>query len=245
MKGILLIFLILLTGCSLLPEKPTANHVEHFSGIRNGRLLYLGELSEQANQALFDAYAAADVKPKQLLISSGGGDIAVGLVLGQWVRQHQLDVAVDKICASSCANYVFPAGRNKYLKKDSILLWHGSAWQKHWDYEAKHKDSVERYLRDTRLQESDFYDRLSVDNALTVYGQDKFSLWDHFVSMFGQGYIGYDYSIADLNRFGVTNIVLKDGEWDWRKHRPDKAHLVKRVKVGNDFIFTLRRFGNT
>ena len=65
---------------------------------------------------------------------------------------------------------------------------------------------------------------------------------DQLASLFGKNTAGYDYSLEDMARFGVTNIVLSDAEWDWRKYRADKKHLVKRVPLTEDFSFTLNRF---
>ncbi|MGX9608655.1 hypothetical protein [Acinetobacter sp. T63] len=47
--------------------------------------------------------------------------------LGDLVYVHQLNVEVGQYCFSSCANYVFPAGKVKYLNWCSQLGWHGGA----------------------------------------------------------------------------------------------------------------------
>lgn len=93
-----------------------------------------------------------------------------------------------------------------------------------------------------RRKETDFYADIAVDNLLTTYGQSKFSFLDLTRGLFGKGTVGYDYFIADMKKFGLVNIVLLDGEWDWRKYRTDRANLVRRIKVDDDFEFELRRF---
>lgn len=242
MKGCILLLLALLSGCSTLTSG-TGNDAENtFAGLRDGVLVYEGEITEAANNSLFAAYERASDKPTRLIISSKGGEIGVGMVLGNWVFQQQLEVEVSTICASACANYVFPAAQVKYLAKDSVLIWHGSAWQKDWDISAEHKAEFDTYLHSIRRQESAFYASIGVDNALSIYGQDNFTFWDRLASLFGRNTVGYDYSIADLARFGIKNIVLLDAEWDWRKYRSEKAHLVKRVQLSDDFSFTLHRF---
>ncbi len=90
--------------------------------------------------------------------------------------------------------------------------------------------------------ETHFYADIGVDNLLTTYGQSKVSFWDYIQNFFGIGTVGYDYSLADLQKFGVANIELLDEEWDWRKYRPDRANLVKRIKVDDDYKFGLNRF---
>jgi hypothetical protein len=60
---------------------------------------------------------------------SGGGDGAAALALGILIHRHHWDVEVVDVCASSCANYIFPAGKTKYLNRNSILLFHGGPYQ--------------------------------------------------------------------------------------------------------------------
>jgi hypothetical protein len=72
-----------------------------------------------------------DEKPVSLVsIFSGGGVVAAGVKLGQWVRKKNADVRVNVYCVSACANYVFPAGKNKIISSGALVLWHGSAQQK-------------------------------------------------------------------------------------------------------------------
>src|SRR4249920_2997236 len=87
-------------------------------------LVYQGDLSAAANKRIFELYDKATVKPRMVRITSGGGDVNLGMDLGDWIFQHQLDVEVLDHCMSSCANYVFPAGKTKFLNPDSILMWH-------------------------------------------------------------------------------------------------------------------------
>jgi len=69
--------------------------------------------------------------PKKTFVvkHSGGGDGATAMALGILIHRHRWDVEVVDICASSCANWIFPAGRTKYLDRDSLLLFHGGPYQ--------------------------------------------------------------------------------------------------------------------
>jgi len=242
LKGCILLLLALLSGCSTSTRDAASEPEQTFAGLRDGVLVYQGVITQDANNSLFAAYEGASEKPTRLVISSKGGEIGVGMALGNWVAQQQLEVQVGVVCASACANYVFPAGKTKYLAKDSVLMWHGSAWQQEWDISAEHKAMFDVYLNTMRQQETAFYARIGVDNALSVYGQNAVTFWDLVTSLFGKSTIGYDYSLDDMARFGITNIVLLDDEWDWRKYRTEKQHLVKRVPLNDDFSFTLHRF---
>ena len=64
-----------------------------------------------------------------LRINSGGGITDEGIKLGAWMAERNIDVVVDQLCFSSCANYIFTAGRNKTIMADSIVGWHGSEQQ--------------------------------------------------------------------------------------------------------------------
>lgn len=242
-KHIVLVFSFLVVGCTSLKDVGESSHnPEAFVGIEDGNLIYQGEITEASNNVIFSLFRAAEFKPNRLLISSQGGDIGAGMDLGQWVRDNNLDVEVTRVCASSCANYVLPAANKKYLRKDSILIWHGSAWQSNWHVDQEHRETFNTHITLMRKKETDFYADISVDNLLTTYGQSKFNFLDFTLGLFGKGTVGYDYSKADMKKFGLVNIVLLDGEWDWRKYRPDRANQVKRIKVDDDFEFELRRF---
>ncbi len=90
-------------------------------------LVYRGNLSAASSRAW--ERATASVAPGQLnriVIASGGGDTVEGRRLGRWVRQMNLLVEVDTICFSSCADYVFPAGRARAIRSGAIVGWHGN-----------------------------------------------------------------------------------------------------------------------
>ena len=90
-------------------------------------IYYRGDLSEARNQRVYDLYEEAVQKPNLLVISSGGGEVHLGLDLGNFIWDEQLDVSVPGYCLSSCANYIFTAGRRKLLGKHAVLGFHGGA----------------------------------------------------------------------------------------------------------------------
>ncbi|TRW48698.1 hypothetical protein FM042_06845 [Aliidiomarina halalkaliphila] len=246
MKTLLLVIVAILSGCGSTVNAPDFANEPSYAGIKDGQLVYTGSLSEASNKALFEAYEQASNKPTRLLISSTGGEIRLGLELGRWIVQHELDVEVLDLCASSCANYVFPAGKTKYLRKDSVLIWHGSAWQENWKVAEDTQKVFDQWLDVIRASETEFFAELEVDNMLAVYGQRNrptlLRLVVHNLRHGSGPKQGVDYSLADMKRFGLHNIVLVDGEWDWRKYRPGVRGDVVRIPVSNDYEFTLRRF---
>lgn len=231
-----------------LPPEPAEDLLQHGAIDDRGRIHYVGSIEDSANAVVMERFEAADPRPRTLLVSSSGGGVRAGLALGEWVLEHGLEVEVADWCVSSCANYVFLAGSVKKLRRDSFVAWHGSAWQESFDRVADPESEV--YAPDFvefRKREVDFYDRLGVDHAITVYGQDhgpgvvSWRQFTNFVLRRG-AMIGWDYSLDDLRRLGVENIRLVDGGWNWREHRPDVAPRVWRQSLEEDYEFTPRRF---
>ena len=72
-------------------------------------VVYRGRLTEQGLDALRNA--GDDPQVTTLLIESSGGEIVVGMDFGNWVVERELNLVIDYACLSSCANYVFTAGR--------------------------------------------------------------------------------------------------------------------------------------
>lgn len=195
----------------------------------DGRLYYHGNLDLEANQKLFTLYEQSHPKPKILQITSGGGDTMLGLDLGEWIFAKQLDVEVVRYCASSCANYIFTAGKRKILRPDSIVFWHGGAHQKDLESLAKRQGpEALAHFRAWRDREDLFFKTIGINGKITTYGQSK-----HF-NRFWSGYwgrAGFDYSVEDMKKFGISHIIEEGGRWDWRRFHSQP--VVKRVHVKN------------
>ena len=235
----------LLGGCASSPatRDETATRV---ALDESGRIAYIGSITTAANERVMEIFEGASEKPETVLISSGGGSTEAGMDLAEWILDHNLDVEVGDFCLSSCANYVFLAGNVKKLGRESVLLWHGSMWQESFDRLA---DPASAEFRPSMLagreRETRFFDRIGVDNLITVHGQRLGVPWRYRLRwLFGRGLVGFDYDLKDLERFGVSNIELVDGEWDWREHKPEWASRVRRVVLEEDYEFTLNRFGD-
>jgi hypothetical protein len=189
-------------------------------------LVYRGALSQENNERLFELYDTARIKPELLRITSSGGDVNLGMDLGEWVFQRHLDVEVVGYCFSSCANYVFLAGRRKVLNPDSILLWHGGSLQKGNEEELVRLggEQGKAYFDNWRKREDAFFKTIHIDQRILTYGQTA----SHAVRGTAAG---YDYSIADMAKFGVVNVVEKTGNWRWRELKPEFTSLVVRMDV--------------
>jgi hypothetical protein len=100
--------------------------------MRDGALFYDGTITKEGVANVIALYEAQPNKPTLVIVRSMGGNGEAGLALGEFIYKFALSVRVQNYCLSSCANYVFTAGKTKYLSKPSVVAWHGSAIQKQW-----------------------------------------------------------------------------------------------------------------
>lgn len=213
-RGLAVAVLCLAGAGPALAEAEPATTVE-----REGEaIVYRGGIDADANARVRELLEEGGVR--WLHITSSGGELGLGMDLGELVHGHGLDVRVLDYCASSCANYVFPAGRRKLLGAASAVIWHGSAIQadvgaaEAIDFdavtelrgspltEAGKAAMIERfaaYGRAMRERQAAFYAALGVDQRVTVFGQDVACDCEWTVP------------VADMARFGIAGIEAPDG----------------------------------
>ncbi len=206
-----------------------------------GQVVLRGELTPQLLQMFKVFEETHDLRHQHLLVRSPGGLALVGMEIGRMVHSLQMDVEVDAFCVSSCANYIFTAGRHKYLRHDSGLIFHGGNLQANmaekradksrWG-KARHEAAIvafseedQRLLREMlppstaqvppseREQELAFFRHLGVNPLITIYGQ----LGEYRQAYETAHHIGFHYTMVDLSKFGVTNVHFL-GEGEWRPH---------------------------
>ena len=199
------------------------------------RIEYRGIITAEANAAVFDLYAKTNPRPRMLLIESPGGSAGPAMELGWWMLEHGVDVEVDAYCFSSCANYVFVAGRNKILSSSASLMWHGGVTQPISkaqieqvldvtlaDLSSDEKSRLlERYSREELLQqledarldliqrETRFFRALGIDQRITSLGH----LYERELLRGKGNYAGWDYSLEDLARLGVRGVQVRGDQW--------------------------------
>ncbi|MGI9251508.1 MAG: hypothetical protein ACR2PR_09960 [Pseudohongiellaceae bacterium] len=215
--------------------------------VQDGKVTYTGEISA----AGFDALATLSSQEtiSILAIDSLGGEIYWGMKIGELVFANGWDVHITGHCYSACANYVFPAGKRKILLADSVVGWHGSARQQQALAEAAGISLEEQFMRELvpamlegyarngqaspsrelllpelarefgrqnarRLMEETFFQRISVDAESAVYGLRPGSLLPT-----GAG--GWTYRIADMAKFGITDV-----EWQGQGEYPPPGKLA-------------------
>ncbi len=88
-----------------------------------------GEINPDMFTNVRACLAGSTALKKTVIIDSGGGDGETALALGMLIHQYGWDVKVQNFCASACANYIFPAGKAKYLGPSALLVFHGGPKQ--------------------------------------------------------------------------------------------------------------------
>jgi hypothetical protein len=219
--------------------------------IVDDRMEFRGLITEESSARVLDMYDAAMIKPTVFLIESNGGASRAAIKLGNFIFDAQLDVEVDTYCHSSCANYVFTAGRTKTVSRTASLVWHGGAKQpisspqienllestlSKMDSETRTaflqgrtKDDLlehlHRSLQELIELETRFFARIGIDQRITTLG---FSISPPPLA--SGRYIGWDYSLADLATLGLHGLIIKDGE-SWVPHLPWKSTHIYRVSL--------------
>lgn len=173
---------------------------------------YSGEISQENNQRFFKHLNSRKIH--HLIITSPGGEVEAGIQLGRWVYDNRIDVEVREYCLSSCANYVFPAGKRKQINAGAIVAWHGNYI--HLQETGLWMDDVQSRMRTTgedekiarahvaravaRLvqMEKTFFSHIQVDPLLCWVGKRQ----PHNVADY------YFMSATDMQRFGLTGLHL-------------------------------------
>lgn len=195
-------------------------------GIEHGELVYTGDVTDDANQRLFALYDSLATKPTVFLVQSAGGVVEQGLDLGSWLHANKLDVKVTGYCLSSCANYVFTAGRRKIVGNGALIGFHGGISSEHFalddasraaydamtsEQQAAFWASVKSDQQPTLEREQAFFNMIGVRQDITTYGQ---------ATRFKQDMKGvvWTYSEAGFKRLGVSGIEVLDGPWQPSTH---------------------------
>lgn len=218
---------VLLSLLSLLAASTHAHAADEATQVYlgNGELNYMGGLNEDANKRLFALYDSLASKPTVLSIRSVGGPVGAGIALGRWMRERQLDIKVLEFCFSSCANYVFPAARQKVVSNFAVIGYHGGPSSGQYEFdEATQKmfdamppaqrkallDDFEKTIKAGSEQERAYLREIGVREDLSTLGQQE---------RFQQRYeadpkvLGWTYSLEGFARFGVRDITVINPPW--------------------------------
>ena len=96
-----------------------------FIHLKDDALYYSGITDRHEYNHFVTAIESHNQPIRKIFITSLGGNTVYGKLFGAWIHENNVDVQVQEICFSSCANYIFPAGQNKYIESNSLVGWHG------------------------------------------------------------------------------------------------------------------------
>lgn len=91
----------------------------------DGGLCANGMMDRGTEGPFLQALKHFDGKPVVIVVRSGGGAAEASLPMGQAVQAQTATVIADGLCASSCADFVLPAGKRRVVTTDTLLLYHG------------------------------------------------------------------------------------------------------------------------
>lgn len=224
MNRLFSILLLLIVAGSAAVYADTANNpsaVVATIELSGSTVTYAGKISDQNVERFLDTVNGKEVSV--LIISSSGGEINAAMEMGEWLFDNHVDIVVEGMCMSSCANYVFTAGRRKTINRNSIVAWHGSilqefgmsdedvraavlesfsklpeSEQKKTDVEVLISRSI-RQMQEYRLNsmaaQGQFFRKIGVDEYLCRVGNEKYGAADFFA-----------LSVKDMARFGLFEV---------------------------------------
>lgn len=116
-----LLSLFSLSSCLLLANA----HGAQITRIDAHTLLLKGGIERGDDAKLKQMYAPGTTLLK---VRSVGGDSEAAILMGGFIHDKNLDLEVEGGCASSCANYLFPAARHKTIPAGAVLGFHGTMY---------------------------------------------------------------------------------------------------------------------
>jgi hypothetical protein len=226
MKSVILAFLfIILSGCASKTIPPV---------IISGRtVVFQGLISEGAVDEFVRVIELHDVN--RLLIASGGGHVAPAIRMARAIYDREMDVEVVGLCFSSCANYIFPAGRNKLITGLGVVGWHGNMQHLLYLHQIGEVPIEGAWLDEvTKLAslETDFFKTIGVDSFVCWFGKlppynvpNTYFLAPVDMAKFGIGNVAVrpDYALTDLSMYnasGVENVRFVQVQWESLRRLP-------------------------
>ena len=203
--------------------------------------VYSGDITRENNRLFLLSVEAQPVS--SLEISSGGGEVDAAIELGYWIHAHDIDVVVTDYCLSSCANYIFPAGKEKIIRQGAVVAWHGN--YRHLLETGLWRDEIpvrmskfgeDRNTATHRIQmqvhrlvalEDAFFRVINLNGYICWFGKmapyqvpDFYSLSREDMARFGlKGvHVPVDYEKTDLNNFSVDIRFIRTEAADKLKH---------------------------
>ena len=207
---------ILIISLSFVPAQGGETTVD----LNENTIIYRGELSPSANQKLLSFLENSENKVEWLSITSKGGEINLGMELGDIVYNFDLKVEVNDYCLSSCANYVFSAANHHRISNHAVIGFHGGTTGMEKETKSfidtlpeiereSTRQNLEKYMKSAITRERKFFEKIGVDQQITTLGQSP--KYNEFVEK--GDFVGWYYSLEGLAALGVSHIEVINPPW--------------------------------
>ena len=191
-RKFLFLAIAVVCGCSTVQAPPIS--------ISENTLILRGVITTQTASDFHQALTGHRIHTVQL--DSGGGDVASAIQIAREIHERGIDVEVVGGCFSSCANYIFPAGKTKTISGLGIVAWHGNIHHLLYLHEKGRslipKESLDS-LKKIALLEKDFFTSISVD---------QFICWVGKIEPFNAKNF-YFMGPSDMERFGLHDVRVR------------------------------------
>ncbi len=99
--------------------------------------------------------------------------------------------------------------KKEFLYKNSFIGWHGGATQEPTTFYEKLfvKFILNDYIKRSKIREENYFKKINVNPKITTLGQQE------VYKKYEIEYKGWTYSLDTLNKLGINDVVLIDGEW--------------------------------
>lgn len=202
LAGLLLLALAGVAAAQAPPAPPPAAESASASVRRvDDAIVFRGRI-DAVSAAAFLALLQ-DAAVTRLVITSPGGFVAPALDMAEAIHARGLDVEVPEACMSSCANYVFPAGRRKVTGRPGTVGWHGNMAHVLYLHQNGHGHWPEPVIAEARglaRREAEFFRRAGVDGFVCWFGKLPPYQAEDF----------YWLPVEDMERFGIRDVTVRD-----------------------------------
>lgn len=231
--------------------------------VEGSTIIFYGDIEDSTYRDFLVAVRGKEDQITAIRINSAGGITDQGMMIGEWIFDHEIDVIVDELCFSSCANYIFTAGKNKIIEEDAIVGWHGSEQQDlfiaaglgftmrefhAWNYDKDKEfggpltpqESKAEYVEN--MLEFDQFELASDEpEFLEKIGVNLYVMVYGFLTDQIDYYLneqtefgGWTFSIEDMAKFGVDNVTYEgEGEYPSEKGLENFPVAVFEVPTDN------------
>jgi len=125
------------------------------------------KISGKVDEAMWNEIQNLPVKTRQISIESTGGREDIGIKIGNYLNQHDIDVRVETFCLSSCAMYVLAGAPHVIVSEGALVGFHVPALV---TYQILHridpKSKLSKKLEFTALEAVKLYNKTGKDYSI-------------------------------------------------------------------------------